>query len=112
MLKRKTLALTLLLLFILSSVCMAYQPDPARWGWIYSDDEVGIFYDKTTIRHYTNYYGDYYDMWTMWVYPAQNQHHLRHDMLYKKRTIKLSKRSEKSIIPDSLAEVVYDHFYH
>lgn len=126
--KRKTIALTLLFLFLLSSVCMAYQPDPARWGWISSDSDVGIFYDKKTVQHYT-YYSDYYDVWIMFVYPAKKEYMMHHQIIYKNKTIKIkevvtysysgylidssdfSSFPADGIVPNSVGEAVYDHFY-
>lgn len=126
---KKTLALTLLFLFLLSSVCMAYQPDPSKWGWICSNDEFGVFYDKTTIQHYTGS-TDRCDVWIMHVYPAQNQHWIGRCMIYKNRTVKLiqfikyddlghvidsgdysSSPPTASIIPDSIGEAIYKYFY-
>lgn len=126
---KKVIALTVLFMFLLSSVCMAYQPDPDRWAWIFSDDEVGVFYDKQTIRY--SDYGNTCDVWLMMVEPAKKMHSIYHFYYKKNRTYALmdfidyDSRTGKildsdkysypdySVIPPGTrAEVAYKHLFY
>ncbi len=49
---KKTMLLAVLFMFVLTSVCMASLPNGNNLELIGSNDEMSIFYDKSTIRHY------------------------------------------------------------
>ena len=123
---KKVIALTVLFMFLLSSVCMAYQPDPHRWVWIYSDDQVGVFYDSKTVEFF-NY--DSCDVWVMFVLPNQKMYQITHIIFrnngtgailatvdYNEETgeiidTKTFPLEYAVIIPGSIAEVVYNRLF-
>ena len=100
---KKVIALTVLFMFLLSSVCMAahtpnlfgtrssvgaYQPDTTRWLEIYSDDEVEVFYDMQTL----DYYNDEKnirscDVWIMYVH--RTSHTIHHYIVKENRMMAL-----------------------
>lgn len=126
---KKVIMLTVLFMFLLSSACAAYQPDPHRWEWIYSDDEVGYFCDKQTVRYYDS--GDTCDVWIMKVIPATKTYSAEHWLYKKNRTFSIQSYidyDEKTgkvldsytysypdynvIPPGTIAEVIYKHLFY
>ena len=97
---KKILALTVLFVFLVSSVCLAYTPDPDRWYWIASDSEVGFFYDKKTIEYYDG--GNTCDVWLMHVRPAEGKYVIGHEIYKKNRTRKILSIAIYSIKTDKL----------
>lgn len=124
---KKIVALTLVFMLLLSSVCLAFQPDPDRWGWIYSDDRVGIFYDKQTMDYYDNWYTC--KVWLMKVYPNKDSYKIQKIFIKKNRTMSIMSTAEydsngkiisseswqypdyDEIVPDSIGEAIYEYFF-
>lgn len=125
---KKTVALTVLFMFLLSSVCMAFTPDPNRWVWIGSNDEVGVFYDKHTIQYFDD--GNICDVWIMTVEPAKGKYTVAHERYKKSRkwtVISFSEHSMKTkkqldsvnagdigyfdIRPESVVESIYLYLF-
>ncbi|MBR0324544.1 MAG: hypothetical protein IIX11_00240, partial [Selenomonadales bacterium] len=68
---KKVVPILLILFILLTSTCFAaYQPDPARWTWLGSTDEVGCFIDKETVQYSDN--GDTVSFWVCYVIPNEN----------------------------------------
>lgn len=73
---KKVLPIALILLILLSATCFAaYEPDPARWQWLGSNDEVGVFLDKDTVRYNDDH--TTVDFWLCIVCPQENAHYLQ-----------------------------------
>lgn len=121
---KKIIALTLLLMLLLSSVCMAFQPDPNRWAWVSSNDRIGVFYDKQTISYYD--YGNTCELWVMLVYPDDGVYSISNLSFAKDRTMRpisfikydsntgklldartFANEAPSPIPPDSFAEILY-----
>lgn len=62
---KKAAVLTLLFLFVFSSVCLAFKIDPDKWVWVGSNSGYQWFYDKEN-RHYEDY-GRTGFIWVMMV---------------------------------------------
>ncbi len=126
---KKIVALTVLFMFLLSSVCMAVTPDPDRWVWIDSNNEIGLFYDKKTIKYDDG--GDTCDVWIMTIEPAKYEYTLAHKIFNRNREWRLLALATYSmetnevlqsatgsyykvyeIPPGSIIEVVYDHLFY
>lgn len=70
---KRVIPLMLALLILLTSTCLAaYQPDPARWTWLGSTDEIGCFIDKETVQFSDD--GNMVDFWICYVVPQKNEH--------------------------------------
>ena len=67
---KKIIAITLLFMFLLSSVCMAYTPSPDRWGILKQDSEDTIYYDKSCCH--TNDGSFSKSMWILWLPKDKN----------------------------------------
>lgn len=79
---KKVLPIALILLILLSATCFAaYEPDPARWQWLYSNDEFGTFLDKDTIRYNDDH--TTVDFWLCIVCPQENTHYLQNYKINK-----------------------------
>ena len=104
---KKTVVLTVLFMFLLSSVCMAFTPDPNRWEWIGSNDQVGVFYDKNTIQYFDD--GNICDVWIMTVEPSKGTYtigHERYKINRKWTVISFSEHSMKTKTQLKSAEAV------
>ena len=129
---KKVMPLLLVLLILLTSTCFAaYEPDPNRWIWISSDDEIGAFLDKETIEYSAD--GIVVDFWLCYVYPKDKQYAivnhiinksektltLTHISIYNADTRKLIEsytpnsweQEAERIIPDTNGEILYRYFF-
>lgn len=129
---KKVIPILLTLLIFLTSTCFAaYEPDPARWVWLGSDDEVGMFLDKETIEYSAD--GNTVDFWICYVVPQKNEHAILNQKLNKNTRIltithitiydSTSKKSilsytykpweqeSQKIIPDTNGEILYRYFF-
>ena len=129
---KKVVPILLILFILLTSTCFAaYEPDPKRWIWLGSDDEVGMFLDKETIEYSTD--NNIVDCWICFVIPQENKHAITnqkidkiaksitmtHVTLYESsnkevlesHTYKSWEQEPERIIPDSKGEALYRYFF-
>ena len=125
---KEVIPLLLALLIMLTSTCFAaYTPDPNRWTWLTSTDAVGVFYDRETLSYSTQKKS--VEVWVCYVYPQKKQHTKINYRIYDDRTYDVydtivyndktgetidsdyPRRYEQTIIPSSLEEDLYTHFF-
>ena len=128
----KVIPILLALLITLSSTCFAaYEPDPARWTWLGSTDEVGCFVDRETVQYSDN--GDTVSFWVCYVVPHENSYNIMniktskpdrtitvlHISEYNDKTNKLIssytyaswEQKPESVIPGTWGETLYRYFF-
>ncbi|MBQ8682146.1 MAG: hypothetical protein IJ510_00250 [Selenomonadales bacterium] len=105
---KRVLPILLILLVLLSSACFAaYEPDPSRWIWLGSDDEVGWFIDKETVQYFDN--GNTVSYWVCQVHPQENIHYIVNEKISKSdRTVTVLHLSEYD---DTTNKVAFSHTY-
>lgn len=129
---KRVLPILLILLVLLSATCFAaYEPDPARWIWLGSDDKVGIFLDKETITYSDD--KNTVEFWVCWVYPEKNQFINENTKMDKStktytnlsytiydcetkepissHTYALWEQKTEKIVPGTLGEAFYRYFF-
>ena len=129
---KKVIPILLALFIMLASTCFAaYEPDPNRWIWLGSNDEVGIFLDKETIEYSAA--NNTVEFWICWVYPQKNQfinENQRIDKLAKtytslsfaiydtetkkqlsSHTYAIWEQKAEKVIPNTIGEGLYRYFF-
>lgn len=66
---KRSLVLTIMLIFLVSSVCMAYPIETPKWEPVGSNAEMSIFYDANTLTHYDG--GSFCNVDVLIEFPAQ-----------------------------------------
>ncbi|MBO5245378.1 MAG: hypothetical protein J6B02_04690 [Selenomonadales bacterium] len=105
---KRVIPLMLALLILLTSTCFAaYQPDPARWIWLGSDDKVGFFIDKETVQYSND--GNTVSFWLCQVHTQEKLHFIINNKISKSdRTIITLHISEYD---DKTNKVKFSHTY-
>lgn len=105
---KKVVPILLALLILLSSTCFAaYEPDPNRWIWLGSNDEVGIFLDKETIEYSTD--KNTVECWICYVVPQKNIHAIVNEKI--DRTTKTITMLHITEYESSSKKTLYTHTY-
>ena len=79
---KKLIVLLFILILSVSSICNAFEPpNPNRWLWVGSDDKIGIWIDRQTIKaskdtnRYSSTYGcRFIQSWEMHYSTEENTH--------------------------------------
>lgn len=130
---KKIIALLFIMFLFLSSICNAFEPpNPNRWLWVGSDEKIGIWIDRQTIKaskdtnRYSSTYGcRFVQSWELHYYADENTHYIanvEHNLDRRlRRTLSLTKYDDSgnviysdddksryhSIIPGSWGEAVF-----
>lgn len=117
---KKIIAITLLLMFALSSVCMAYTPNPDRWIHVQSYPDGELYFEKYPHRSNT-----ICNMWTLWIDTKKNIRSIQQWSIKRNRTFTIldislydNKTNEfissqsyskpyETITPETLVDIAY-----
>ena len=84
---KKSVALTMLLMFLMTAVCMANPIDPSQWELIGSNEEMAVYYNTQTIKHYDG--GAFCNVDVMMVLPAEGKFLITNSEYSKGMTVKI-----------------------
>ena len=97
---KKTLLLTVLLMFVLSAVCMANTADNGEWKLIGSNNEMAVYYNTQTIKHYDG--GAFCNVDVMMVLPAEGKCLITNSEYSKGMTVKILSYQEYNLASGEL----------
>jgi len=68
---KKTVVLAVVLMFVMSSVCMAFPIESPSWELIGSNEEMSVFFDANSLTHYDG--GAFCNVDILIEFPAQKK---------------------------------------